>query len=54
LSYLPLAHVAERCSTYSSFYCGGRIAIFSSKDKKLLPKALAVVKPTIFLSVPRL
>ena len=54
LSYLPLAHVAERLMYFTSFYFGGKIGIFTSSNKKDLPKALKIVKPTIFLSVPRL
>jgi long-chain acyl-CoA synthetase len=54
LSYLPLAHVAERMIYFSVFYYGGRIGIFPSSNKKDLPKALKHVQPTIFLSVPRL
>ena len=54
LSYLPLAHVAERIMYFATFCYGGRIGIFTTKDKKLLPAACQVVKPTLFLSVPRL
>ena len=53
LSYLPLAHVAERCIYFSTFYYGGKIACFYG-DKKKLTAVCGIVKPTIFLSVPRL
>ena len=43
LSYLPLAHVAERLMYFGMFYGGGRIGIFANKNKKDLPKALALV-----------
>ena len=43
LSYLPLAHIAERGLYLSVFYYGGKIGIFSSSDKKELSKALAIV-----------
>lgn len=54
LSYLPLAHVAERLMYFGCFTWGGKIAAFPDPDKKNLTKALAIVKPTLFLSVPRL
>jgi long-chain acyl-CoA synthetase len=53
LSYLPLAHVAERCIYFSTFFYGGKIACFYG-DKKKLTAVCGIVKPTIFLSVPRL
>ncbi len=53
LSYLPLAHVAERgisllgpsMAGYSSYFC---------RDMVDLPRHLSEVRPTIFLGVPRL
>ena len=35
------------------FMCGGRIAFFGG-DIKLLVKDIQVVRPTLFISVPRL
>lgn len=53
LSYLPLPHILEREFLYSLFYAGGTI-VFYSGDVAKLKDDLALVKPTIFVSVPRL
>ena len=53
LSYLPLAHIFERGVQALVFSCGGRIGFFRG-DVKLLLDDLAVLKPTMFPSVPRL
>jgi long-chain acyl-CoA synthetase len=53
LSYLPLAHVAERCLVEGqSIYGGSRIYFAESLDTFL--KDLQRARPTFFFSVPRL
>ncbi|WP_179273585.1 MULTISPECIES: long-chain fatty acid--CoA ligase [unclassified Rhodococcus (in: high G+C Gram-positive bacteria)] len=52
LSYLPLAHIAERvCSLYLPLHLGGTTA-FCGDMNDLLP-ALQRTKPTMFFGVPR-
>ncbi|WP_338596216.1 AMP-dependent synthetase/ligase [Saccharopolyspora sp. SCSIO 74807] len=52
LSYLPLAHVAERVlSVYLPLRCGGRTHFCASV--KELPQRLPQVRPTIFFGVPQ-
>lgn len=53
LSYLPLPHILEREFDYSLMSAGARLVFFSG-DVQKLKDDLAIVKPTIFLSVPRL
>ena len=53
LSYLPLPHILEREFVYSMLAVGARIVFFSG-DVQKLKDDLAIVKPTIFVSVPRL
>jgi len=53
LSYLPLPHILEREFDYALWHRGGRIAYFQG-DVQKLKDDLAIVKPTVFLSVPRL
>lgn len=53
LSYLPLPHILEREFDYGLLAAGSRIVYFSG-DVQKLKDDLAIVKPTIFLSVPRL
>ena len=53
LSYLPLPHILEREFLYALLGAGGRV-VFYSGDVLKLKEDLAVVKPTIFVSVPRL
>jgi long-chain acyl-CoA synthetase len=53
LSYLPLPHILEREFLSSMFYAGGKI-VFYSGDVAKLKDDLALVQPTVFLSVPRL
>lgn len=53
LSYLPLPHILEREFLFSMFYAGGTVVYYSG-DVAKLKDDLAIVKPTIFLSVPRL
>jgi len=53
LSYLPMAHIFERLVSYSILLSGGEICMFNG-DVLKLKEDLAVVRPTIFASVPRL
>ncbi|KAL7751852.1 medium-chain fatty acid-CoA ligase faa2 [Sorochytrium milnesiophthora] len=53
ISYLPLAHIMERTVLISMFGCGGQIAFYRG-DVNQLVEDIQVVKPTIFVSVPRL
>jgi long-chain acyl-CoA synthetase len=52
LSFLPLSHIFERMGDYWHFANGVSIAYVDSFD--LVPNAMADVRPTIVLSVPRL
>ncbi|KAK9765175.1 medium-chain fatty acid-CoA ligase faa2 [Basidiobolus ranarum] len=53
LSYLPLAHVFERIVQNYVMYHGGRIGFYQGNPLALLDDA-EELKPTIFISVPRL
>lgn len=53
LSYLPLAHIFERCMVFEVISCGARIGFFQG-DVKLLTDDMQAVRPTIFPCVPRL
>jgi|UniRef100_A0A7S4C7T2 long-chain acyl-CoA synthetase len=53
LSYLPLAHVFERCVIGWVFSSGACVGFFQGDTRKLA-EDLAALKPTIFPSVPRL
>jgi long-chain acyl-CoA synthetase len=53
LSYLPLPHILEREFDYAVWHKGGRVVYFSG-DVQKLKDDLTIVKPTVFLSVPRL
>lgn len=53
LSYLPLAHVFERIMILGYLATGSSINFFGG-DLLKLKDDLADVKPTIFVSVPRL
>jgi len=53
LSYLPLAHVLERLAFNVLLVNNVRICIYSG-DVQKIKEDLAVFKPTLFLSVPRL
>ena len=52
LSFLPLCHIFERTGDYWFFLTGTSIAYVESFD--LVPIAMAEVRPTIAMSVPRL
>jgi len=53
LSYLPLPHILEREAVYSLLHVGAKVVYYSG-DVQKLKDDLVVVKPTIFISVPRL
>lgn len=53
LSYLPLAHIYERIFSIIMMYGGARIGYYSGDVLKITDD-LAILKPTILLSVPRL
>ena len=53
VSYLPMAHVMERVAFNYFFWANVKILVFSG-DVMKLKEDLAVFKPTIFFSVPRL
>ncbi|KAL4505874.1 hypothetical protein ABPG72_013635 [Tetrahymena utriculariae] len=53
LSYLPMPHVFERVFVYAVLSQGAKIYFYSG-DVQKLKDDLAVVKPTFFISVPRL
>jgi long-chain acyl-CoA synthetase len=53
ISYLPLAHVFERIVQTCIFHRGAAVGFFSGDVQKLL-EDMAVLRPTIFPSVPRL
>ena len=53
LSYLPLPHLLERELLYGIIAFGGRIVYYTG-DVQKIKDDLALVKPTIFVSVPRL
>ncbi|CAG8752007.1 2949_t:CDS:2, partial [Cetraspora pellucida] len=53
ISYLPLAHVYEKTSAATFIYAGCAIGFYQGDTLKLLDD-IAELKPTIFISVPRL
>lgn len=53
LSYLPLPHILEREFLYIAFAVGASV-VFYSGDITKIKDDLALVRPTIFASVPRL
>ncbi|CAG8729535.1 3916_t:CDS:2, partial [Racocetra fulgida] len=53
ISYLPLAHVYEKTSEATFIYAGAAIGFYQGDTLKLLDD-IAELKPTIFISVPRL
>ena len=53
LSYLPLAHIYERAMYNLLAMEGGRCGIFGG-DVKKLKEDMALLQPTVFVSVPRL
>jgi long-chain acyl-CoA synthetase len=53
LSYLPMAHIFERIVSMTLLSLGCVVGIFAGNIKKI-KEDLAVFKPTVFISVPRL
>ena len=53
ISYLPLAHVYERNIIYLALYCGAKIGFYSGDIKRIM-RDIQLLKPTVFISVPRL
>ncbi|KAL3812656.1 hypothetical protein ACJIZ3_013924 [Penstemon smallii] len=53
ISYLPLAHIYERVNQILVVHSGGASGFYQGDNMKLLDD-MAVLKPTIFCSVPRL
>lgn len=53
LSYLPLAHILERVIAHTILFYGGRIGFYQG-DVLKITEDLAALKPTLFVSVPRL
>jgi long-chain acyl-CoA synthetase len=53
ISYLPLAHMYERCMEISMMMSGGRIGYYRG-DTTLLLEDIGQCHPTIFCGVPRL
>ncbi|CAG2106334.1 unnamed protein product, partial [Medioppia subpectinata] len=52
LSFLPLAHMFERCCQSAVFMVGGKTAFFSG-DIKNLADDMKIVRPTVLAAVPR-
>lgn len=53
LSYLPLAHIFERIIQVAITFYGGRIGFYQGDTLKLM-EDIEALRPTIFVSVPRL
>ena len=53
LSYLPLAHVLERCVQLAFIVAGARVG-YSQGDTRKIVDDLKALRPTVFCSVPRL
>nr|XP_043623377.1 long chain acyl-CoA synthetase 6, peroxisomal-like [Erigeron canadensis] len=53
ISYLPLAHIYERANQVILVYYGASVGFFQGDSLKLLDD-MAVLRPTVFASVPRL
>ncbi|CAN6444851.1 unnamed protein product [Victoria cruziana] len=53
ISYLPLAHIYERSNQILTVYCGCAVGFYQGDSMKLMDD-LAVLRPTLFFSVPRL
>ena len=51
ISFLPLSHITARHLDYALFCKGATLAYCGNFDR--LPAALAAVKPTVFVAVPR-
>ncbi|EGR28828.1 hypothetical protein IMG5_168640 [Ichthyophthirius multifiliis] len=53
MCYLPLAHIMQRGLNIGSWYTGMKIAFFGGNIQKL-KEDFQVIRPTVFVSVPRL
>lgn len=53
LSYLPLPHILEREAIYAMLSVGAKVVYYSG-DVQKIKDDLAIVQPTVFVSVPRL
>ncbi|KAF4513980.1 UNVERIFIED_CONTAM: hypothetical protein B566_EDAN018387 [Ephemera danica] len=53
ISFLPLAHMLERCCEIGMYMVGGAVGFFSG-DVKRLSDDMKVLKPTVTPAVPRL
>ena len=53
ISYLPLAHIYERCNLVMCVHLGASVGFFSGDVAQLLDDVQAL-RPTLFASVPRL
>ncbi|ERN12662.1 long chain acyl-CoA synthetase 6, peroxisomal isoform X1 [Amborella trichopoda] len=53
ISYLPLAHIYERCNQIMMVYYGVAVGFYQGDNLKLMDD-MAALRPTLFCSVPRL
>lgn len=53
ISFLPLAHMFERCCENGIFYVGGAVGFYSG-DIRELTNDIKMLKPTVMPAVPRL
>lgn len=53
MSFLPLAHMLERCCENGMYYSGGCVGFYSG-DIKELTNDLKALRPTVMPAVPRL
>lgn len=53
ISFLPLAHMLERCCENTVYMMGGCVGFYSGDIKKL-PEDMKALRPTIMPAVPRL
>lgn len=53
ISFLPLAHMLERCCESTLYMVGGSVGFYSG-DIKRLPEDMKALRPTIMPAVPRL
>jgi len=53
LSFLPLAHIMERCAQMLLIFFGGKLGFYSG-DIKLILDDIRILKPNVLAGVPRL
>ncbi|XP_063985043.1 long-chain-fatty-acid--CoA ligase 5 isoform X1 [Diachasmimorpha longicaudata] len=53
ISFLPLAHMLERCCENGMYIVGGSVGFYSG-DIKTLPEDMKALRPTVMPAVPRL